>query len=262
MTAIEPKPTAHPARWSASVLDGIEAVLADFGPSPERFAELPSPKMFDPYAGTLERLHTRFSRDWNVFGSEIEFEWADQHPNTIHGDCVEVMKGMAEYGELVTAVVTSPTYGNRMADQSMLPGVGAGARHTYNTYAFKLGKRLSALNTGATQWDNKTGRSYRRLHRAAWAAAWEIIEPGGLLIVNVSDHIRGGEVAPVVAWHRDTITNMRSVGGQIPFEVKVDTPRQRQGANGDLRVECEWILMWRKPDVTRRRVRRSSPGQG
>ena len=67
------------------------------------------------------------------------------------------------------------------------------------------------------------------------------MRPDGLMIVNVSDHIRKGQAVQVVDWHVKAIT---SIGLLLIDKIPVKTPRLRFGANRDVRVSVEWILVF------------------
>ena len=104
-------------------------------------------------------------------------------------------------------VVTSPTYGNRLADHH---NAKDGSRRI--SYTHTLGRTLTPGNSGAMHW----GKDYRLLHRLSWEEVARVLSIGGLFVLNVSNHIRKGEEVPVVQWHRD---------------IEVPTARLRYGAN-------------------------------
>src|SRR5207344_1862627 len=105
---------SHPAPFSASIMDVLADLIADWeGP------------ILDPYAG-VGRVH-ELGRD-DTFGIEIESEWADTHHRTFCGDSSHLIVTGGRMMSCVNgtqvadlerpnAVVTSPDYGNRMADQ-------------------------------------------------------------------------------------------------------------------------------------------------
>lgn len=209
----------HPAKFSEEILDLLRPIVAG----------LPGP-ILDPFAGT-GRIH-ELGRD-DTIGVEIEPEWAGLHERTYVGDATKLIFPDRSIG----SIVTSPTYGNRMADQ--YDGRDGSRRHTYRV---ALGRPVSVGSTAGLQW----GDDYRRLHWKAWREAWRVIRPGGKLVVNVSDHIRKGNVVPVTVWHVETILG-------LGFELvpggwqTVETKRNRHGANGDLRVAAESVIVFEKP---------------
>ena len=71
----------------------------------------------------------------------------------------------------------------------------------------------------------------------------KVLKKGGIFIVNVSDHIRAGQVVPVVEWHRDVLIDM---GMKLVEEKKVNTPRMGFGANRKARVQYEHIMVLSK----------------
>jgi hypothetical protein len=65
----------------------------------------------------------------------------------------------------------------------------------------------------------------------------------GLLVVNIKDHIRGGEVQKVTDWHAGCI---ESVGFQQVRRLEVECPGNKNGANAHLRVPYETVLVYTK----------------
>lgn len=208
---------SHPAKFSDPILDTLR-LSAPWLPGP----------ILDPFAGT-GRIHD-LGRD-DTIGVEIEEEWAKTHERTIVGNALSLPFGDGEIG----SVVTSPTYGNRMADQ--YDGRDGSRRQTYR---IALGRPLSDENSGALQW----GDAYRDFHERAWEEVWRVLRPGGAFVVNVSDHVRKGEVQPVADWHT---TAIRRLGFVRVAEIGVPTRRMRHGANADARVPTEKIFHFQKP---------------
>jgi len=190
----------------------------------------PGNRVLDPFAGTgrVHWLHDNFHFD--TVGIEIEPEWAEMHPRTVVGDATVLPFATGSFH----AICTSPTYGNRMADHHE-----ARDASRRNTYTHAIGHKLHPNNSGAMQW----GEAYRQMHLLAWAEAWRVLKPGGVFVLNISDHIRKGEVVRVSDWHLRTLARH---GFERGNRVKVRTPRQRHGANGNLRVAHEIVATLRK----------------
>jgi hypothetical protein len=70
-----------------------------------------------------------------------------------------------------------------------------------------------------------------------------VLRPGGALILNVKDHIRGSILQPVTNWHAVTLL---CLGFVCTARERVRCPGQRHGANGDLRVEFESVLRFER----------------
>ena len=106
--------------------------------------------------------------------------------------------GAERFGDATfDAICTSPTYGNRMADHHNARD--ASPRHTYRHV---LGRPLTRGNSGALQWgDGIAGEEYRALHVAVWTECRRVLKPGGIFVLNVKDHIRGGVLQEVTKWH-------------------------------------------------------------
>ena len=196
------------------------------------------------------------------------------------------------------AVITSPTYGNRMADHhnaqdgsrrvsyrhsgkhparwsaavlsaisrvyapadgphvlDPFAGVGAGELEGALPGARVVGVELDpdwaagrdrpinhplhVGNTGRYQW----GQRYRDLHIAAWWEAARVVRPGGMFVLNASDHVRAGMRQDVVLWHMVCLEDAGFVRQRI---VPVETPRMGFGENAGVRVPCEFVIAFRK----------------
>jgi len=215
---------SHPAKFSDPILWEIDELLRY-----EETARGPIGVILDPFAG-VGRVHELARAGRVTLGVEIEPEWAATHPRTIVGDALDLPFPNAS----VDAVVTSPTYGNRMADHHNAQDWSGRI-----TYRHRLGCPLHPHNSGQLQW----GDRYRNFHLAAWQEVDRVLKPTGLIVLNVSDHIRGGKQIPVAEWHRDTISGM---GWQVVNEMKVPTRRMGFGKNRDVRVEYEMIYLFRR----------------
>lgn len=111
MTDEPPTTTApkHPARWSLEVLDAIQGVLAE---EAARTDGAPL-RAWDPFCGVgLAELRTVCPPTWQVGGGELEPEWAAQSPGAVAADACRAPLPDGS----IDVLVTSPTYGNRMAD--------------------------------------------------------------------------------------------------------------------------------------------------
>ena len=210
----------HPATFNPLILATINDMLGDADP------------VLDPFAGvggihTLPRHPNGLVRD--THGIEIEHEWADNHPRNIHASALDIPYEDGYFG----AIATSPTYGNRMADQ--YDGRDGSKRHTYR---IALGHDLSEDNSGALQW----GFEYRLFHMRAWMEAKRVLEPGGKFILNIKDHIRGGERQRVADWHVECLRGWLGLGLVERREVK--SPGIRFGANADLRIDHEEVILF------------------
>lgn len=273
MTALEVPPDVlipeHPATFSKTVLDRLREVLVDH-------VQLHGPvRVLDPFAGT-GGIHELAQADTiETVGIELQPEWASAHPDTQVGDATALPFADGSF----SAVVTSPCYGNRMADHHIAKdpckacaGVGEAEVRTEdalgvrfdavtcaecrgsglskrNTYAHALRRSgaepvLVPTNAVVMRW----GPSYRALHEAAVDEWLRVVEPGGLLVVNMSNHletlkVRGEKMEVehrVVEWW----VNLLLVKGCRLDEVRrIATRRNRQGANGQVRVVGEVVIV-------------------
>lgn len=208
----------HPAKFSESILGVIGDVL-DYNDFQGR--------ILDPFAGT-GRVHE--FNNWNdgvhTFGLEIEPSWAAMHERTQVGDATKIPWPDRWFD----AIVTSPCYGNRMADND--------PRDTCITYRSALGEPLADNNAGGMQW----GDQYRLLHGKAWRECARVLKPGGLFILNVSDHVRAGVRQRVAGWH---LYYLGLLGFHVHDVVPVPTRRMKRGANHEARVAAELVVVLR-----------------
>lgn len=206
------KPVRNPAKYNSLVLDTIAQMVNGYY------------TVLDPFAGT-GKIHALFPKHFTV-GIELEPEWAHQHPRTMVGNALHLLFPANSFD----AVCTSPTYGNRLADHH-----DAKDASRRNTYTHALGRKLHPDNSGSLHW----GPKYQTFHRRAWIQVRRVLKPGGIFILNISDHVKNGAIVPVTDWHISTLTTM---GFETIEAVRIDTPRLRFGANRDLRAEYESVL--------------------
>lgn len=222
------EPPGHPAKFSKELLPVIADALKGYY------------RVLDPMAGVGTLAKYLYSRtpypepaEHEVWSNELELEWAQQCPTPCSAMDARNMLRFRD-GEF-DAVATSPAYGNRMADRYAGDAKGS-RRHTYRT---SLGRELTLGNGAALQW----GDAYRELHEAIWRECVRVLRPGGRMVVNVKDHIRDGQRQYVSSWHFATLMWL---GLTCISQEEVPCPGQRHGANGDLRVDNEYVLVFDK----------------
>ena len=212
----------HPAKYADSFLPAFAGMLKG------------CEKVYDPFGGTgkLARIKDHgFSG--KVYCCEIEPEWTSIEPDVdtwFIDDCAKTDYIQDNYFD---AICTSPTYGNRMADH--FNSKDKSHRITYKHY---LGRDLNAENTGRMQWGNK----YQAKHLECYAELRRVLKETGVFILNMSDHIRQGELVKVVDWHKSVLMEM---GFIVIEDLKVPTPRMGFGKNGKSRVDHERIVTFR-----------------
>lgn len=219
----------HPAKFSPSILAKVKSIVAEEA----RFHE-GLYRVFDPFAG-VGGIHELESINPTVrtLGFELEKEWADAHPFTLHANALHISKYWPE-GNVFDAIVTSPCYGNRMADHH-----DARDDSIRNTYRHKLGRPLSLDSSAGLQW----GDEYRSFHADVWYQCVDVLRSNGIFVLNCKDHIRKSEIQHVTDWH---IQTLESLGLIIERSHWIDAPGNRMGQNGEKRIDHETITVLRK----------------
>jgi transposase-like protein len=198
---------SHPARYS-------DALIPLFADLLRTHSVLEGRDVLDPFAGT-GRIH-ELRPDWDTWGLEIEAEWAELSEWTTEGSVLQ----LPWEADRFDAVVTSPTYGNRLADHH-----NASDPERRRSYTHDLGRPLDADNSGAMQW----GDDYRQFHTRAWEQVARALKPGGVFLLNIKDHVRAGERQYVAGWH---VTELVRLGFSLVCHHEVNTRSLRQGENG------------------------------
>lgn len=201
----------HPAKYSDVFLPIFRDRLGGYD------------RVLDPFAGTGKLKVVRP----DAVLLEIEVDWAEINKGIV-GDALS----MPFKRNTFDAICTSPTYGNRMADNFECK-----KGYKRNTYRHCLGRKLNKNNSGQMQWGNK----YKAFHEKAWVECRRVLKLEGLFILNVSDHIRAGNRMYVTDWHIKTLNDL---GFKQMEHIKVETKRNKFGANSDLRVPYESILVF------------------
>jgi SAM-dependent methyltransferase len=213
----------HPAKFSDQILSEISGYIK------------PGWMILDPFAGTGKvAMLKKYEPTIHVTCNEMEKEWCFNEP------LVDVWNvGDAEFmtwagDNTYDAIITSPTYGNRMADHH---NAKDGSRR--HTYTHCLGHQLHDGNTGKMQW----GDDYKKKHIRVYKECHRVLKRDGIFIINISDHIRKGIQVPVSRWHASILKKI----GFILLERKaVETPRLRHGENHQARVKRENIFIFKK----------------
>lgn len=209
---------SHPARFSKQLFPV--------------FADLLEPGMtvLDPFAGAGGIHELADFIDIHITAVEIEPEWAALHPLTDVGDALDLKYDDGTFD----AIVTSPTYGNRLADHH-----NASDPELRRSYTHDLGRELSEENSGDLHW----GEAYRDFHARAWTEAVRVLKPGGRFVLNIKDHIRAGSWQDVAGWH---VSALHALGLEVFAFRPVVTGHLRQGENAALRADAEMIIGFTK----------------
>jgi len=215
---VQSKAQKHPAKFTKTIMGVLQDITI-------------SGRILDPFAGTgrIHQLAEDVATPRSTWGVEIEPEWATLHPRTIVGNALCLPFCDASFD----AIVTSCTYGNRLADHHNAKD--GSLRHSYT---HTLGRKLHPENSGALHW----GDEYRSFHVTAWKEVARVLRVDGQFVLNIKDHVRRKEVQPVSEWHKQTIL---SLGFTLTQEIQVKVPSLRYGANRE-RTAYEWVYDFRK----------------
>jgi tRNA G10 N-methylase Trm11 len=197
----------------------------------KKFLPPPGSRVLDPFAGI--GTTAKLLPEYEVVGVEIEEEWASQERSTICGDSLVVVPTLG----LFDAVLTSPAYGNRMADD-----FNASNSSSRITYRHRLGRPLSEGTTSNCHFGRKK-REYETLHEKIWKVCVGALKPEGIFILNCKDFIANGEVKEVTKWHSATLEELNLLK---VCEEKVPSKGMRFGANRERRTDFEWVTVFRK----------------
>lgn len=254
----------HPARYTTSLMPVLRDAVESY------------PRVFDPMAGTGERLYEYIPR---AIGIELEPEWAACSPMVFQGNALH-LPWTTGY---MDAAVCSPCYGNRYSDHhdakdtcktcrgtgqewpgdgtvhGMYPackkcnGTGLSMRRGYtHDMRATTGDRTRELhpdNAGTLAFGT---RAYAELHEAAWREVWRVLGWEGRFVLNVKDHfktVKGVQVRQhVSAWHLRTCLD---IGFQLTKRRRIRTPGMRNGANRDDRLAFETVFIFDLPPAPR-----------
>jgi hypothetical protein len=223
----------HPAQFSPEVIDILRHLLTYMAPLP----------VHDPFAGPGVRLGRLCDELDLIFtGTEIEPEFIVD-PRVHEDDSTRAWSYPGTHPDQrpgAFRIVTSPVYPNGMADH--FNAQDDSKRHTYRQGLANINgydRELHEANMG--RYTARAGKKALTLHLDIaercvrhWAAAKAPV------ILNVSDFIVAGERFELVTqwWQL-----LQDHGYTIVRSIEVQTRRQRHGANGDLRVDHETIVI-------------------
>lgn len=211
--------TPHPAKYSDSLLP----VIAKYC-----YGDIIDVMGGTGKAGLLKQYNPQIK---SVTINELEREWAEQAvgngaDKAIVGDAKEV-KGTWD------CIVTSPPYGNRMADNFKAGKPDSMRRR----YAGDLGRTPSEGSTCCLHF----GRGYEELMKEI-VVAFTINIEHKRIVWNTSNFIRQFKEVDVLSFYKELFIDL---GYILVAHEQVETKRQKGvGANTHLRVKYEDITVW------------------
>lgn len=218
---IKSKEVRHPAKFSKELIPVFNDII-------NKYRNQEFPIILDPFAGT-GKVHY-INDNFDTYGIEIEPEWANMHHRTLCGDSTK----MTHENCFFDFILTSPTYGNRMADCHI-----AKDNTKRNTYTHVLGRPLSDNNSGKMQF----GGEYKELHKKVYSECRRVLKSKGYMVINMKNHIRKGAEVDVCLWHKECI---KDIGFKFIEEYKIDVKGNGFGANMKNKIKYEKIMIFRK----------------
>lgn len=256
-----PTPTIpkHPAKFSAPILDAISDLASTWD-------LLDAKRVLDPMAG-VGYIYQVFPQ---AIGIELMPRWAAADERTRVGNILTMANSIG--ARQFQLIVTSPTYGNRMADShNAQDGCGKCEGYGYllreaegdwklcplcqgsglskrNTYFHQHGPEgwVEDQNACTLQWPSA---DYKAFYETAWwCVSLRLDKPtekrrGGFFMVNISDHYRNHRRQYVERWH---VATLKKLGLEYVDRVRVQTQRQKQGANGNSRAKTEGLHLFQR----------------
>jgi hypothetical protein len=215
----------HPAVFTDVILSKIFDVIGN------KYSNL-----LDPFGGIGKIAKLKeLGYKGKITCNELELEWATNSTYKVDKWFVgDAEKMDFAHNSSYDCIVTSPTYGNRMADAHNAKD--ASKRITYTHY---LGRKLNDENTGRMQW----GGAYRQKHIRIYTEFHRVLSENGCLIINISNHIRKGVEVDVTIFH---IEALQKQGFGFIEKVEIKTPRMGFGANAKARTNFEYLLIFKK----------------
>ena len=230
----ERQPRPPSSRHPATYTDGLLPIFRDMIVA---HCDLTgTPKICDPMAGEggilqleeLLRVPLR-GRAPLIYATDIVL-WEHRRKSVKKADATNLPYADAS----MDVVVTSPPYGNRMADRRSTDG------DNRVNYADRRGADAGTNDAAGLQW----GDQYQVLMATIWTEVRRVLKPGGVLILNCKDHVRAGAVQRVTRWHCNALKRLGLTF--IDFDW-ADAPGVRGVANSDARTTDEYVAVLRKP---------------
>lgn len=232
----------HPAAFPPAIINILRGLV-------------PPGMVLDPFAGTgriglLKERGEVFEMfgpppRWRIVAVELEHEWITQAKSN---GCDEALQGDSTHlpflAQTMDAVVTSPPYGNRLADDYVPKNSTLESHKVRRSYRIDLGRPLSDGNAAAMAW----GEAYQSTCQNVYKECYRVLRDGGTLIVNMKDFIRDGVRVHVTDWHHDCLVEVGfhpTQRLQIPLTGDQNTARCRK--QGKQTVDFEEILIFKKP---------------
>lgn len=219
----------HPAPYS----EGLFPIFADLISSVA--VERQQVKLLDPMCGEGSILDIK----QHLPGVAFQVHASDLYRWTYAREGVHVADAtsLPHPDSIFDVIVTSPPYGNRMADALSSDG------DNRVTYADRRGAEAQPNDVSGMQW----GQQYRLTMSTIWAETVRVAKPGALIVVNCKDHIRQARIQPVTEWHLLALTRLGCTITALRFLL---TSGVKGIANDSARTGFETVFAVTTPDHT------------
>ena len=184
-------------------------------------------------AGLLKKYNTKITK---VIINELEPEWGNQ---AVNYNVDEIIIGDAKELKLsVDCIVTSPPYGNRMADNFKIGANGGTSEPSMRKmYAGNLGRTPSQGSVCCLHFDKGYQDKVISIYDSVIANC-----SFNRFVLNVSDFIRQFQVVDVQRFYENYF---KEKGFRLIYKIPVKTKRQKGvGQNTELRVDHEVVMVF------------------
>lgn len=165
--------------------------------------------VLDPYGGVGGIHKLRELGGWTTVCVEREPEWHEQacrlYPALTGHTVLADLLSLVRLGDGMDAIVTSPAWGNRLADTYMggsdeKAGRAPSAR-SRRTYSIALGRVPDEGSSCTLDFERgRGGDAYRNLHVRHLRHMATLLKPGGVVIIDIADHERKKQRQRVTDW--------------------------------------------------------------
>lgn len=226
--------SAHPAPYSKEIVPVLKRLVSEYAPT--------TGVLLDPMAGAGQSLPEIAGIDFVPMGVEIEpgyFELGLTHPCVVNSDSTSLSW---LYESSVAAAVTSVPYPNGVSDNFV--ALDDSVRHTYvhRIRQYLPSYTLHPNNSGGMnpRRSPKALAKFMAVHQRIYDEVFRVLRPGAPFVWNGKDTTK-------VDFIDQSAAQLVKSGFEIAHREIVGTPGLNHGANRDLKVQGEAVLVAVKP---------------